>query len=76
MNRTSSREHEFCQATNEDDLVTVPFLNHHLVFAQEDPLEFLLGVKTMTVATESRKHPDAVLVGAGITKLNRRTKLA
>jgi len=30
----------------------------------------------MTVAAESTKHPDVVVVGAGITKLNLRTKLA
>ena len=47
-----------------------------VIFAQEDLLEFLLGVKTMTIAAESTKHPDLVLVGAGITKLNRCTRLA
>jgi mannose-6-phosphate isomerase-like protein (cupin superfamily) len=31
----------FVHAVNEGDLVTIPFLNYHPVFSQEDPLEFI-----------------------------------
>jgi len=35
----------FVQAMNEEDLVTVPFLNHHPVFALEDPFSGSRGAK-------------------------------
>jgi mannose-6-phosphate isomerase-like protein (cupin superfamily) len=31
----------FVHSVNEGDLVTIPFLNYHPVFSQEDPLEFI-----------------------------------
>jgi hypothetical protein len=31
----------FVHSLNEGDLVTIPYLNHHPVFSQEDPLEFI-----------------------------------
>ena len=31
----------FVHSLNEGDLVTIPFLNYHPVFSQEDPLEFI-----------------------------------
>ena len=31
----------FVHSMNEGDLVTIPFLNYHPVFSQEDPLEFI-----------------------------------
>jgi mannose-6-phosphate isomerase-like protein (cupin superfamily) len=31
----------FVHSVNEGDLVTIPFLNYHPVFSQEDPLQFI-----------------------------------
>lgn len=37
----SPEELSFVHSVNEGDLVTIPFLNYHPVFSQEDPLEFI-----------------------------------
>jgi mannose-6-phosphate isomerase-like protein (cupin superfamily) len=34
-------ENTFVHSVNEGDLVTIPFLNYHPVFSQEDPLQFI-----------------------------------